>query len=317
MPVIDMLLSQTPYSGSGTQRKHEFILTQTGMNDDDVLDWLLTPNATFTGRIQRPGSDALISSPLTGEETPIYQFYSGRPLTDLSYELVRDCDPEYYRITATYESGQGGDGQVEPERGKSNATLSYELAPENELIRQSLETIAQYPPLNSTEPFAPLMHNAINVQKDGTVEGVQAPTSPSQVTFGFTQAASWWTGVKRLQISHAVGKVNSADLTMGNVTYAPGEVRFLGASGQIGSGDSTVELSFGIIENQINIEIAGIDSKNAVPLGQVPTGIIKEGWDYLWVLYGDGESAGKRTAKPRGAYVERIFRRTDLNALFS
>lgn len=316
MPVIDLKLSQTPFSGSGTQRKHEFLLTATSMTDDEIMDWLTTPAATFDGVVERPDG-SLLTSPLGAGVTPVLLGYADRGLTDLEYQLERDCDPEHYRITATYEvsDGQGGNN-LEPTLGAAGITVSLEVAPENTLLRYSLQTIEEYPP-SSGEPFAPLTHQAINMSSDGTIDGVQIPSSPMQVSYAFTQASSWFTDAKLLEISRAVsrGKVNTTTMTLGGISYAAGEVRIIGAAGNISSdGNSTLDLRFGIRENETGITIAGIDHTKG---GTIPTGIIKDGWDYLWVLYGYGESSGKPTARPRGAYVERLLPRTDLNAIFS
>jgi len=209
MPVLSLKLSETPFSGNGTQRKHEFILRAEGMTDDQVMDWLTTENATFTEEVERPSGTRVTESPLTNDATPILLEYAGRTLKDLEYQLERDADPEHYRITATYEYDTPGSGsELEPTLGVDGVTFGFEIGPENAVLRYSLATVAAYPPASGSA-FAPDMNQAINVQPDGTVDGVQVPSSPQQISMQFTQAKSWFTPSKLLALSRARGKVNS------------------------------------------------------------------------------------------------------------
>jgi hypothetical protein len=94
----------------------------------------------------------------------------------------------------------------------------------------------------------------------------------------------------------------------------------MGGSGQISSdGSSTIDLRFGIRENETGLSVKGINNTNGLDENDtnIPVGIDKDGWDYLWIFYGLGEDSGRVTNQPRAAYVERILERTDLASLFT
>ncbi len=90
------------------------------------------------------------------------------------------------------------------------------------------------------------------------------------------------------------GSVNS-DFFQG---YQPGEVLFLGASGQK-RGDSRWE---------VNFKFAASPNQTGISVGAI-SGIAKSGWDYLWVQYGDDvdNTAKIRIKKPVAVYVEQVY----------
>ena len=325
MPVDELLLSEKPFGGDKNQRVHKYRLRCTDMTDEEVFDWLLTTNAGFGAtKVERPDGTLVASG------DPILKSYDGRQLTDVRYQLRRDCDPEAYDITAVYEftgGGSGGGSNLEPQVGTAGIEFAFEAGPENEILKYSLETVGRYGPTGGASAAsrkAPNLNRAVNLQEDGTIEGVQIPDSPQQFSLTFTNTPAYWGAAKRNQIGRTRGKVSNTAMTVGGVTYDPGEVRFLGATGVISTdGNSTLDFRFGVRENVTGLQHPGIrhlegEQEDGSPIANQAQGIIKEGWDYLWVYWGKGVDAnGKPTSLPRGLYVERMFERADLNGLFA
>lgn len=98
------------------------------------------------------------------------------------------------------------------------------------------------------------------------------------------------------------GKKNSGTF----LSYAAGEVAFLGARGrQSTEGDPEVTYFFVVEENQTGLTIDDI------------TGINKDGQDYLWVYYEPHEDfvADVLTAKPHSVFVDEVRKAADFSAL--
>ena len=98
------------------------------------------------------------------------------------------------------------------------------------------------------------------------------------------------------------GRLNAAPFR----GFAAGEVLFLGASGSK-RGEEDWEITF---------RFAASPNVSGLSVGNI-TGIIKRGWDYLWVRYEDVEdTAAKAIVKrPVAAYVERVYYDGDYSAL--
>jgi hypothetical protein len=155
-------------------------------------------------------------------------------------------------------------------------------------------------------PNAPDHGKAINVT-DGEVAGVeivipQLSLSLSQRFEGATITLPWLRTV-----IFATGTVN-ADQFLG---FAPGEVLFLGPSGQqplkfmadgsVQAGERDIEFRFAVSPNLEDLEYNGI---------QVPQ---KAGHDYIWFDYEPVVDSDNKamTKKVRGVYVARVYRRTN------
>lgn len=344
MPVKSLELTGTPFSGDGRTRKHEFLLRVVNMTDDMAIEWLTTADVAIIGiAVQRPTGTFLSSLP-SGEAPLLYE-YTGRSLINVDYQIVADgvgeesAAEQVYRITATYEytggseSGGGSGNAGVPITGESGITFSFEIGPDNETFLYSQRTRIRYGPNSLNE--APRFQRAINVQSDGTIEGIQVPESPSQFTLEYSNISGWFTPAKRAQITRMRGKVNDRPMTVGGVTHQCGEVRFMGATGQVSNvGTSTISLRFGVIENRNDITMltihestgkteAGVaigtnlqDALGANIFSGAASGIMKLGWDYLWVAYRQFEDDDWIDVKPIGAYVEQILLGANLNDIF-
>lgn len=310
MGVIDLMLSQTPFSGDQNTRVHEYRLTQTGFTDDQVADWLSTPNAQFSGQVERPTGELLTELP--AGEKPILEEYADRPLTRYEYESITDADPEYYRIRAVYELPNAGKGsKIGPDVpvGEGSITVSVEATPQVSRIMYARSTVRSYVAFGVSE--APDQEGAINVDSDGVVKGIQVPESNTQITMQFTQDNAWFTqnnANKLLELTRAasIGYVNDKKMTLAGLPYQPGEVRIQGVSGTINTeGQSTLDVNFGIIENE---------TFNAQ---SILADVEKDGWDYFWIYRVKSSEAGAIKAKAIAGYVVRLFPRRDLNQLLA
>jgi hypothetical protein len=106
------------------------------------------------------------------------------------------------------------------------------------------------------------------------------------------------------------GKTNNASvsITVNGLTlsFATGELLFLGASGSARGDDSwEVTFRFAASPNATDIPVGGIT---------VPA---KGGWEYLWVQYKDAKDAGANCVlkKPKRVVVDRVYDSGDLSLL--
>lgn len=149
---------------------------------------------------------------------------------------------------------------------------------------------------------APDYRGYMNVQPDGTVNGVELPTPDS--TFSITKHFPVLTYGWYATMLDLVWKTNM--LPFRGLEH--NEVVFLGATGNYKGDGWPVTCNFGVSRTKQNIKIDG-------DLLVVP---IKEGWDYVWVSY---YTAAKLDAppvtvvRPLAAYVERILDSGDFDLL--
>ena len=228
------------------------------------------------------------------------------PSTYLGMNLV-DWDTKeeslgLFETTVTYKPFNPA--QQEPaELGSTTGDVSYNTGSATARRLHSIQTIGSYTDggffgVGST---APNFKGLIGVTRDG-VEGVDVnvPAPTFRETHVFT--ASSVTASYRRTVSLLAYKANVATFK----GYAPGEVLFAGAEFHTRDAESIVgTYDFLISENVTGLSIGDI------------TGIDKDGWDYLWVLYNEEEDA---TAEylvriPTAVYVERVYERADLSAL--
>jgi hypothetical protein len=179
-------------------------------------------------------------------------------------------------------------GMLEPpETGDSS--FSFDTGGGTQHVTQSLATIGAY----SASGPPPNFKGAIGVSRD-SVEGVDI-TVP---VYNFTEThyidALLVTGAYKATLFYLTGTVNNAPFR----GFAQGEVLFLGASGSLrGQEDWEITYRFAASPNVVGLAVGDI------------TGIVKRGWEYLWVRYEDAEdTAAKALVKrPVAAYVEQVY----------
>lgn len=159
-------------------------------------------------------------------------------------------------------------------------------------ITQSIQTVARYGPAAST-----LLGGAIGYDGEN-VNGVDI-TVP---VWNWTETRYYFDSDVNMNAYYALTGCVNSDVFKG---YQPGEVLFMGASGQK-RGDSWI-----INPNnkwEVNFKFAASPNLTGISVGPI-TGIAKKGWEYLWIQYGDDvdNTAKIRIKKPIAAYVEKVY----------
>jgi hypothetical protein len=171
--------------------------------------------------------------------------------------------------------------------------FSFDSTGGTQHITQSLQTVGRYGPSAST-----LLGGAIGYDGEN-VAGVDitVPVWNWQETYYLTDAELNTPAYYAL-----TGTVNS-DVFEG---YQPGEVLFLGASGQ----------KRGNARWEVNFKFAASPNRTGIAVGPILV-LSKDGWDYLWVQYGDDvdNTANIRIKKPVAAYVEQVYDRAPFSIL--
>lgn len=101
-------------------------------------------------------------------------------------------------------------------------------------------------------------------------------------------------------IAEITGTINSSTF----LSFAAGEVLFLGATGSDGTNTPvSITYQFAMSKNASGLTIGAI------------TDIAKRGWDYAWISYKDDVVSSHLVKLPEFVYVERVYEETDLAAV--
>lgn len=149
---------------------------------------------------------------------------------------------------------------------------------------------------------APDFQGLIGVSNGQDVEGVDVTIPQFQFSETHILRDESVTEAYKGIVYALTGKVNSSTFR----GLRAGECLFLGASGS----------KRGIGDWEISYYFAGSENANNLTVGPI-TGVNKQGWEYLWVLYEHVEdvSAKRLVRRPIGVYVERVYRDADFSAL--
>lgn len=221
---------------------------------------------------------------LAAEVSPTWYHYLIRRSIEITEQLANDK----WKVTVRYEKPSVDDEEA-PE-----STISFDTTGGNQHITQSKETVGTYGPNASSQLGGAIGYDGENVAG----VDITVPMFSMQETHYFTdEELNWWAYYA------LTGMVNSDEFR----GWQPGEVLFLGASGQKRGTDGKWEITFKFAAspNMQNIAVADI--------------IVTEkfGWDYLWIQYGDDVdgTANVRIKKPVAAYVERVYDQAPFSTL--
>ena len=195
-----------------------------------------------------------------------------------------------YEVTVNY-------GQKKRETG--SYSWSFDSTGGSVSIKAAIDHRGSYPSGGDANP-----HNgSIGVSADGKdVEGAEIiiPALKLSVTFRHPQAEVTMPFVKTL--ARATGQTNAYEF----LTYEPGELLFMGATGSDGSEtEAEVTYQFAASENVSDLVLGGI------------AGIAKRGFDWVWIEFDAGESTdGKPVLKPSRVHVEQVYRELDFGSTF-
>jgi len=169
-------------------------------------------------------------------------------------------------------------------------TYSFDTSGGTFHISTSLMTIGSIPAPGTGNP--PNFEGAIGVSKD-KVQGVDIVLPK----LGFSETHKFpvdtITGPFIKGLARATGRTNSDNFR----TFKPGELLFLGATGQKSDTDVSVTYKFEASENMVDYKLGNVT---------IPR---KDGHHYLWTHYTDqtDDSTGTTQNKLRAAYVEQIY----------
>jgi hypothetical protein len=157
-------------------------------------------------------------------------------------------------------------------------------------LTQAKEEIARYPTAT-----APNQLGAIAVDGD-EVKGVEIVIPAMKINVNYKHPLGVLTLARAKFLNNITGTVNSDSF----LTFAPGEVLFLGARGSDGtSAEATVSYSFAMAANATGLTIGSI------------AGVAKKGHEVAWIRYEDtitvADSKDQPTRVPKFVYVDRVY----------
>lgn len=227
-------------------------------------------------------ADTVMNAALAG--TPNVEFHTRGALYRQDIRLDAQ-GYQQYKVTVPYGPAQKGPGDIEWDFDTTGGSLT---------VRQAFATRSKY--AAPGEAAAPDMGGLIGVNED-RVDGAEVVIPAAQMNVRFTHPAGVITIAQFKALARATGKINSAPF----MTFAAGEVLFLGASGGDGTdSDATVSYSFACSEN-LNGEDIGLFAN-----------VTKRGWDHFWIKYKPAVEGALPIQKPRWLYVEQVYREIDL-----
>ena len=179
---------------------------------------------------------------------------------------------------------------------ESESQFTFDTGGGTQHITQSLQTIGGYAPPGFT---APNFQGAMGVTTD-SVEGTDITVPVYSFTETHYISGALVTPAYKAALFFLTGKVNGAAFK----GFAAGEVLFLGAAGsKRGTDDWEITYRFAASPNVTGLVVGPI------------TGIVKKGWEYLWVRYADAEDQYVLVKRPIAAYVEQVYELGDFSGL--
>lgn len=170
--------------------------------------------------------------------------------------------------------------------------LSFDTTGGTVHLSHSRETVASY----GTSP--PSFGQLIDVNGD-EVRGadVVIPALKLNVLFRHPQGVVTLAKIKFL--ASITGTVNSQPF----LTFAPGEVLFLGCSGMDGTDTAAeVQYQFACASNETDLTIGGVAN------------VARKGHEKLWIRYQDVKDGDYLVKQPKWVYRERLYEEIDLAA---
>ncbi len=182
-------------------------------------------------------------------------------------------------------------------KGKSVGTIgfSFDTTGATVNIKCAKSHVASYPDDGDWHK------GAINVKKDGEVEGADIIIPALKMTYTFKHPAGVITEDFARSIAGVTGTTNSGEFR----GFQIGELLFAGASGSDGT-DADAECAYQFIasQNATGLTVGGIAS------------IAKAGHDYAWVEFDDDIHDGESVQRAKRVHVELVYYQTDFASAF-
>jgi hypothetical protein len=158
-------------------------------------------------------------------------------------------------------------------------------------IYQAKQELRRYPTAT-----APNQNGAISVDAD-KVEGTEIIIPAMKINVQFKHPLGVVTLAKAKYLSDITGTVNSDSF----LSFAPGQVLFLGARGSDGSAaEATIGYSFAMGPNVTGLTIGSI------------AGVAKRAWEVAWIKYKDtvttaDDAKEQPTREAKYVYIDRVY----------
>lgn len=204
-----------------------------------------------------------------------------------------------YRQNIDVKPGRGSYATVSVSYAKNESeegsfTWSFDTTGGTITMKVALSHIASYPAAG-----APDHGGAIGVNGD-EVDGVEVVIPAMKISATYTHPAGAITIAQAKSLARNTGRVNNDTF----LTFAAGEVLYLGATGSDGSdAAATVSYQFACSENLQNEVIGGI------------TVTEKQGWDVTWVQFKSDVDGGLPIRPPEWIHVDRVYKRINMAGL--
>ena len=248
-----------------------------------------SPDVTLTYLVEGTNNDTTGYDAVVSTSPTSYVFdASGRTLYRQTIALERVGENEW-KASVKYGITKG--------QNPAESSYDFDTGGGTTHLANSLTTVNSY----AASGTAPNFGNLIGVTKD-SVEGVDVTIPQYRFSETHNFDASTITAAYKLTLFGLTGCVNNATFK----GLAAGECLFLGASGsQKGEDDWSISYSFAAQPNAASLTVGTI------------TGIVKRGWDYLWIRYEDAEdtTAKRLVKKPIAVYVEQVYTYASLSGL--
>lgn len=155
-------------------------------------------------------------------------------------------------------------------------------------ITASKQTIAAFGSGSSTSDYGQL----IGVTEKDDVEGADVVVPACKIVVNFRHPTGFISMPQVKNLARWTGRTNSDTF----LTFAAGEVLFLGFVGKMGSNNpTTLAYHFAMSENLTGLSVGGISS------------ISKKGHELYWIAYKSAVVGNIGRQQPRAVYVERIY----------
>lgn len=183
---------------------------------------------------------------------------------------------ELFYITVPYGPRKNETGQFR---------LTFDTTGGTVHITASKETVGKFP------SDAANHKQLIGVHGDN-VDGTDIVIPALRISVVFRHPLGMITIPQIKNLAGYTGCVNSDTF----LTFAPGEVLFLGASGSEGSD----------AETEVTYQFACSQNVSGLSIGDVAS-VVKKGHEVAWIAYKDDTDDGKPVKRPQAVYVERVY----------
>ena len=212
--------------------------------------------------------------------------------------------PMAWRATCSYSAAK----LQTREREKLTSVGQYRIAFSVKNI-----TAKQYTAKNTTSyarlgDVAPNFQGAINVNKDGEVEGLDTIVPALTISVSQRYAGASLTPAYMLGCANLIGKYNNHEL-MGfpagtlQLTASDGALSFDIPNPNQSGADPT---DFPAADRELSHEFLYSPNLTGITIGEI-TGINKLGHQYMWTLWYDKLDSGKVFRAPRAVYVQDLY----------